>query len=330
MGMSGSDGRAYRIMQPLCTLQGHVCTPLDPDPPALRALHAAQDMVVQISGGGDVKFQRSYLEDLVRDLQAMRTRCEPILARLASYNTDEAAALMSRALEMMDTITNTVQLKDEVRRPAQSTPDQLEGSAGPRRMPAGCQQHVTCCGARLTQRVGYRLEGWSMAAVRQHASVSTAVDPASGAVHAKGLAVRPCSCQRQHASRSTAASPASGAAHAQVLSGKMSAPPGAPQLVVTRTAPPTPPESAPGRPPAGISSALDGIAELQQARLGCLCTSCCTGISRTCGWACHLTPGVLAPWSVPGRPVTGTSNPPGGIAELQQACLTSAERLHRA
>ena len=74
----------------------------------------AQDMVVQISSGGDVKFQKSYLEDLVRDLQAMRSRCEPILARLASYGTDEAAALMSRALEMMDTITNTVQLKDEV------------------------------------------------------------------------------------------------------------------------------------------------------------------------------------------------------------------------
>ena len=74
-----------------------------------------QDMVVQISSGGDVKFQKSYLEDLVRDLQGLRTRCEPILARLASYNTDEAAALISRALEMSDTITNTVALKDQAR-----------------------------------------------------------------------------------------------------------------------------------------------------------------------------------------------------------------------
>ena len=54
-----------------------------------------------------------------------------------------------------------------------------------------------------------------------------------------------------------------------MLSGKSSGP----QLVVTRTAPPTPPESAPGRPANSnnnISSALDGIAELQQVGLATL------------------------------------------------------------
>ena len=74
-----------------------------------------QDMVVQISGGGNVQFQRSHLEELVRDLEAMRAKFEPLLSRLSSYQTDEATALMSRALEMMDTITNTSKLKDEVR-----------------------------------------------------------------------------------------------------------------------------------------------------------------------------------------------------------------------
>ena len=80
----------------------------------LELASRAQDLVVQISSGADKREKRPYLEDLVRDLLAMRQRCEPILARLASYSTDEAAALMSRALEMMDTITNTQQLKDEV------------------------------------------------------------------------------------------------------------------------------------------------------------------------------------------------------------------------
>ena len=69
---------------------------------------------MQISGGRNVQFQRSHLEDLVRELEAMRAKFEPLLSRLSSYQTDEATALMSRALEMMDTITNTSRLKDEV------------------------------------------------------------------------------------------------------------------------------------------------------------------------------------------------------------------------
>ena len=106
--------------------------------------------MVQISAGGDVKFQRSHLEDLARELQGFRAKFEPLLARLSSYSTDEATALMSRALEMMDTITNSIKLKDEV------------GLAAPAwKLPCSCRGwgaevggHAHACAESLCMQVG--------------------------------------------------------------------------------------------------------------------------------------------------------------------------------
>lgn len=58
--------------------------------------------------------QQQFLKGLVAEMEGFRTKFEPLLAQLSSFDSAEATALMSRSLETLDVINNIINLQDEV------------------------------------------------------------------------------------------------------------------------------------------------------------------------------------------------------------------------
>lgn len=76
-----------------------------------------QEAVLSLSSGeGSAKAdsQQAFLKEVVVEMEAYRSKFEPLLSQLSSFDSPEATQLMSRALETMDVINNIINLQDEV------------------------------------------------------------------------------------------------------------------------------------------------------------------------------------------------------------------------
>ena len=71
-------------------------------------------MSLSAGGGANSESQQGYLKELVTEMEGYRTKFEPLLAQLSSFDSPEAQQLMSKALETMDVINNIINLQDEV------------------------------------------------------------------------------------------------------------------------------------------------------------------------------------------------------------------------